>query len=66
MRIHTLADRRLSMPRDVHCKRHLRALVMQRAKLLKYLKGYNLERYAKCLQDVGVEQRAVEGEVVVR
>ena len=66
MRIHAVADHKLSMPRDDHCKMGLRALIMQRAKLLKYLKGYNLERYVSCLKDIGVEQRAVEGEIVVK
>lgn len=66
MRIHTAADHMAAMPRDVHSKHGLRALVMQRAKILKYLKGRNLERYVQCLGDIGVEQRAVEGEIIVR
>lgn len=39
--------------------------MMQRAKVLKYLKRYDLERYVSCLRDIGVEQRAVEGEITV-
>lgn len=65
MRIHSLADHRESMPRDIHSKRGLRALVMQRAKVLKYLKRQDLARYAQCLKDIGVEQRAVEGEIMI-
>ena len=39
---------------------------MERAKVLSYLKRYDLNRYVQCLSDIGVEQRAVEGEIVMR
>lgn len=66
MRIHSVADHMQAMPRDVAVKRSLRALVMQRKTVLQHLKQSDLARYAKCLEDIGVEQRAVEGEIQVR
>lgn len=66
MRIHNLADHLTTMPGDIHSRRGLRKLIMDRARLLKYLKRYSLERYVKCLKAIGVEQRAVEGEIILR
>lgn len=40
-------------------------LVYQRARLLKYLKRKSPARYEALLPRIGVEARAVEGEVVV-
>lgn len=40
-------------------------LVHQRMRLLKYLRRKSPQRYAAILPRIGVEPRAVEGEVVV-
>jgi small subunit ribosomal protein S15 len=67
MRIHSLADHfDVMMRRDIQSKMGLSRLVMERAKVLKYLKRYDLNRYVQCLSDIGVEQRAVEGEIIMR
>lgn len=66
MRIHSMADHLQKMPRDIHSKRHITRLVMNRAKILKYLKEYDLQRYVQCLSDIGVEPRAVEGAIQVK
>lgn len=67
MRIHSLADHfNAMMRRDIQSKMGMARLVMQRAKILKYLKRYDLNRYVQCLRDIGVEQRAVEGEIILR
>jgi small subunit ribosomal protein S15 len=51
--------------RDIHNRRSLRHLVHQRAKVLKYLKGVSRERYAEVLERLGLDRRAVEGEIIV-
>lgn len=66
MRIHNCADHLQEMPRDVAVKFRLRALVMARKRVLEYLKNKNLGRYVACLRTIGVDQRAVEGEIIVR
>jgi len=38
-------------------------LVFQRARVLKYLKKADSSRYMDCLRRIGVEARAVEGEI---
>jgi small subunit ribosomal protein S15 len=40
-------------------------LTHKRAKLLKYLKRNDSERYVSLLSRVGINRRAVEGEIVV-
>ena len=66
MRIHNMAAHLQLMPRDIHSKRHITRLVMDRAKILKYLKRYDLQRYVQCLSDIGVEPRAIEGAIQVK
>lgn len=66
MRIHSMADHLQKMPRDIHSKRHITRLIMQRVKILRYLKRLDLQRYVQCLEDIGVEARAVEGAVQVK
>ena len=67
MRLHSIADHfDRMMRRDTQSIRAIRSLVMERAKVLSYLKRYDLNRYVQCLSDIGVEQRAVEGEIVMR
>jgi len=51
--------------RDVASRRNLRRLVHQRAKLLKYLKRTNRDRYERVLERLGLAPGAVEGELVV-
>jgi small subunit ribosomal protein S15 len=51
--------------RDVANRRSLRRLVHQRAKLLKYLKRTDRDRYERVLERLGLEPGAVEGELVV-
>ncbi|KAH9958983.1 hypothetical protein BC827DRAFT_536378 [Russula dissimulans] len=51
--------------KDVASRRSLRRLVHQRAKLLKYLKRTNRDRYEQVLERLGLERGAVEGELVV-
>ena len=51
--------------RDVANRRNLRRLVHQRAKLLKYLKSTNRDRYERVLERLGLALGAVEGELVV-
>ncbi|KDE05751.1 hypothetical protein MVLG_03843 [Microbotryum lychnidis-dioicae p1A1 Lamole] len=64
-RIHSLLTHLISQPRDIHNRRSLRAMIQDRAKALKYLKVIDVRRYEDCLLNIGVEPRAVEGEVVV-
>lgn len=40
-------------------------MIQQRAKVLKYLRSLDVARYDVCLAKIGVEPRAVEGEVIV-
>lgn len=51
--------------RDVSNRRSLRRLVHQRAKILKYLKRTDRDRYERVLERLGLEPGAVEGELVV-
>jgi small subunit ribosomal protein S15 len=51
--------------RDVANRRSLRRLVHQRAKLLKYLKRTDRDRYEFVLGRLGLKPGAVEGELVV-
>ena len=55
----------LANPHDVHNKRSLRLLVQKRAKVLKYLKRKQPEEYDKTLVDIGLDKRAVEGELFI-
>jgi small subunit ribosomal protein S15 len=45
--------------------RHLRRLVHQRAKILKYLKGLDYHRWRHCLESMALVPEAVEGELVI-
>ena len=56
-----LADNR----KDVHNRRTYRLLVHERAKMLRYLKRENLERYHVCLKALDLKPEQVEGEIVV-
>jgi small subunit ribosomal protein S15 len=67
-RIRLLASHIAQNPRDVHNRKNLRELVHRRAKVLRYLKrrAGDGEGYEALLDKIGVDRRAVEGEVVVR
>ncbi|SCV72686.1 BQ2448_4223 [Microbotryum intermedium] len=64
-RIHSLLTHLIAQPRDVHNRRSLRTMIQDRVKVLKYLKVKDVRRYEECLLNIGVEPRAVEGEVVI-
>lgn len=51
--------------KDISGRRALRMLVHQRAKLLKYIKRVDRDRYDVILQRVALEPEAVEGELIV-
>ncbi|KAK7695227.1 hypothetical protein QCA50_002417 [Cerrena zonata] len=54
-----------NMKKDVANRRNLRKIVHHRAKILKYLKRTDRDRYEDVLQRLGLEPEAVEGELVV-
>jgi small subunit ribosomal protein S15 len=64
-RIHSLSAHLITSPRDIHNRRPLRSLIQQRTKVLKYLQTLDVKRYEDCLNNIGVEPRAVQGEVIV-
>jgi len=64
-RIHSLLSHLVSQPRDIHNRRPLQSLIQQRAKVLKYLRSIDVQRYENILPRIGVEARSVEGEVIV-
>ncbi|KAI0778932.1 S15/NS1 RNA-binding domain-containing protein [Trametes elegans] len=51
--------------KDVASRRSLRRLIHDRAKILKYLKRVDEDRYDRVLERLGLERAAVEGELVV-
>jgi small subunit ribosomal protein S15 len=51
--------------RDIANRRSLGKLVHKRAKLLKYLKRLDLDRYDKVLSRLALEAESVEGELVI-
>ncbi|KAI8379766.1 uncharacterized protein BYT42DRAFT_569944 [Radiomyces spectabilis] len=65
VRIHNLHSHLQQHRKDNHNYRQLRLMVHQRAKLLKYLKSKSLERYQTCLDNLGLQPRAVEGEITL-
>ncbi|CAO3607327.1 unnamed protein product [Cunninghamella echinulata] len=65
VRIHNLYSHLQHHKKDKHNYRQLRLMVHQRAKLLKYLKSKDATRYHACLDGLGLEPRAVEGEITL-
>ncbi|KAH9854350.1 S15/NS1 RNA-binding domain-containing protein [Lenzites betulinus] len=51
--------------RDIFSRRSLRRAVHERAKILRYLKRVDEDRYDRVLERLGLERSAVEGELVV-
>ncbi|CAO3678766.1 unnamed protein product [Umbelopsis vinacea] len=65
VRIQNLHSHLQQHKKDRHNYRELRTMVHQRAKILKYLKSKSLTRYQTCLEQLGLQPRAVEGEIIV-
>ncbi|KAF4616528.1 hypothetical protein D9613_008573 [Agrocybe pediades] len=63
--IRKLWDHLVNFKRDVGNRRGLQKLVHQRAKLLRYLRGKDRDRYETILQQLALEPESVEGELVV-
>ncbi|KAI9297387.1 S15/NS1 RNA-binding domain-containing protein [Neoconidiobolus thromboides FSU 785] len=66
LRIRNLERHMVANHKDVANQRALTKLYHKRAKILKYLKQQNLERYFVCLKTLGVTQEMVEGEISIR
>lgn len=64
-RIRNLATHLEAARHDNSNRRAMTQLVQQRAKILKYLKRTDVSRYDRILPRIGVEARAVEGEITV-
>jgi len=64
-KIRNLWDHLQNFKRDVGNRRGLTKLVHQRAKILRYLKNTDRDRYDAVLGRLGIEPGAVEGELVV-
>lgn len=64
-KIRNLWDHLNKFKRDVGNRRGLRKLVHQRAKILRYLKNVDRDRYDNVLNRLALEAEAVEGELVV-
>lgn len=65
MKIRKLWDHLQRNRKDVANRRSIRKLVHQRAKMLKYLKRLDRGRYESVLGRLGIEEGAIEGELVV-
>ncbi|KAI7905030.1 uncharacterized protein BX663DRAFT_501423 [Cokeromyces recurvatus] len=65
VRIHNLNSHLNQHRKDKHNYKQLRTMVHQRARILKYLKSKDATRYYKCLNNLGLEPRAVEGEITM-
>ncbi|KAL5533799.1 hypothetical protein ACEPAG_259 [Sanghuangporus baumii] len=65
MKIRNVWKHLMERKKDIHSRRPLRLLVHQRAKMLKYIKRIDRDRYDSILERVGLEPEAVEGELVV-
>ncbi|KAH7915754.1 hypothetical protein BJ138DRAFT_1176356 [Hygrophoropsis aurantiaca] len=65
MQIRNLWSHLTTFRKDIDNRRGLRRLVHQRAKILKYLKRLNRDRYEALLPRLGLEASSVEGELVV-
>ena len=65
MRIRNLWSHLGQFKKDISNRRNLRKLVHHRAKILRYLKGVDQDRYDRVLERLGLERSAVEGELVV-
>lgn len=66
MKIRNIWSHLEGAPRDIHTRRTLRSFIHQRAKILKYLRRMDRDRYTTVLDRLGLDPRAVEGEIIVR
>jgi len=64
-RIRGLWSHLLKFRKDVANRRALRQLVHDRAKVLRYLKGLDRDRYQAILPRLGLDKGSVEGELVI-
>lgn len=53
-------------PGDIHSRHSLQKLLNQRARLLRYLKRTDRNRYDAVLPRIGVDPRAIQGEIILR
>jgi small subunit ribosomal protein S15 len=65
MRIRNVWQHINKFKHDVASRRSLRTLVHKRAKILKYLKRNDRDRYDAVLEKLGLEPKSVEGELVI-
>jgi len=65
LKIRNLWTHLRSAKKDVANVRHLRRLVHDRAKILKYLKRLDFQRWESCLEDLGMHPSAIEGDLIV-
>lgn len=65
MRIRALWGHLSKFKKDISNRRSLRRLVHQRAKVLRYLKRVDRDRYDRILERLALEPQSVEGELVV-
>lgn len=65
MQIRGLWDHLSRCKKDISNRRSLRILVHKRAKMLRYLKRVDADRYDRVLERLGLDPEAVEGELNV-
>ncbi len=65
MEIRNVWDHLSRCKKDIANRRSLRKLIHHRAKILRYLKSVDEDRYDRILERLGLERSAVEGELVV-
>ncbi len=65
LKIRSVWDHLMKCKKDLTSRRALRRLVHQRAKMLKYIKGIDRDRYDRILERLALEPDSVEGELVV-
>ena len=65
MRIRKVWDHLNTYKKDIFSRRSLRTLVHKRAKVLRYLKRIDRDKYDLTLEQLGLEPGSVEGELVV-
>ena len=65
MQLRDMWDHIMRNPKDVSNRRSLRRLVHKRAKMLRYLKEVDEDRYDRVLERLGLERSSVEGELNV-
>ncbi|KAF8314425.1 hypothetical protein DL93DRAFT_2080039, partial [Clavulina sp. PMI_390] len=66
LRIRDMWSHMQQAPRDIHARHSLSILLNQRAKVLRYLKRTDRNRYDAVLPRIGLDPRAVEGEIILR